>query len=104
MARYANRVSGKQVSLFEDFDPEPRTPLKANATIAEAARLHLQVLSGRAFHYGFDTLCDASNENAELFLQLAGALGCAHGNPGDPWARAGVAGERATGCATRQGG
>lgn len=74
MARYANRVSDQQVSLFEDFDPEPRTPLKANAAVAEAARLHLQTLSGRAFHYGFDTLCDASNENAELFLQLAGAL------------------------------
>lgn len=74
MARYANRVSSMQVSLFEDFDPDPKTPLKADAGVAEAARLHLHALSGRALHYGFDTVCDASNENAELFLQLAGAL------------------------------
>jgi len=74
MARYANRISSKQVSLFEDFDPNPKTPLKADAAIAEGARLHLNGLTGRALHYGFDTLCDASNENAELFLQFAGAL------------------------------
>ncbi|MBB4841323.1 hypothetical protein HNP52_004425 [Sphingomonas kyeonggiensis] len=74
MARYANRVSSMQVSLFEDFDPDPKTPLKADAGVAEAARLHLNELSGRALHYGFDTICDSSNENAELFLQLAGAL------------------------------
>lgn len=74
MARYANRISGKQESLFEDFDPDPKIPLKADATVAEAARLHLNELAGRPFHYGFDTVCDASNENAELFLQLAGAL------------------------------
>ncbi|HEX5183222.1 MAG TPA: hypothetical protein VFW19_08740 [Allosphingosinicella sp.] len=74
MARYANRVSNMQVSLFEEFDPDPKTPLKADATVAEGARLHLNELTGRPLHYGFDTLCDASNENAELFLQLAGAL------------------------------
>lgn len=74
MARYANRISDRQVSLFEEYDPEPKTPLKADAPVAEGARLHLNEMTGRAFHYGFDTLCDASNENAELFLQLAGAL------------------------------
>ncbi len=74
MARYANRISDRQVSLFEEYDPEPKTPLKADAPIAEGARLHLHEMTGRALHYGFDTLCDASNENAELFLQLAGAL------------------------------
>ena len=74
MARYANRISDRQVSLFAEYDPEPKTPLKADAPVAEGARLHLHEMTGRAFHYGFDTLCDASNENAELFLQLAGAL------------------------------
>src|SRR3546814_14295425 len=74
MARYANRISSMQASLFEDFDPAPKTPLKADAAIAEAARVQLYAGSGRALHYGFDTLCDASTENAELFLQLAGAL------------------------------
>jgi hypothetical protein len=74
MARYANRISSMQVSMFEDFDPDPKTPLKADAGVAEAARLHLNALAGRPMHYGFDTICDSSNENAELFLQLAGAL------------------------------
>src|SRR3546814_5922312 len=63
MARYANRISSMQASLFEDFDPDPKTPLKADAAIAEAARVQLYAGSGRALHYGFDTLCDASNEN-----------------------------------------
>lgn len=74
MARYANRINDRQVSLFEEYDPEPKTPLKADSSVAEGARLHLHDMTGRALHYGFDTLCDASNENAELFLQLAGAL------------------------------
>src|SRR3546814_14946813 len=74
MHRYSNRVAGMELSLFEDFDPEPRTPLKADAGVAEGARLHLNEEFGRPLHYGLDNLCDASNENAELFLQLAGAL------------------------------
>ena len=74
MYRYGNRTSGMELSLFEDFDPEPRRPLKADADVAEAARLHLNEEFGRPLHYGFDNLCDASNENAELFLQLAGVL------------------------------
>lgn len=72
--RYHNRIAGMEASLFEEFDPEPKTPLKADAGIAEGARLHLHEEFGRPLHYGLDNLCDASNENAELFLQLAGAL------------------------------
>lgn len=74
MHRYHNRVASMEASLFEEFDPEPKTPLKADAGVAEGARLHLHGEFGRALHYGLDNLCDASNENAELFLQLAGAL------------------------------
>src|SRR3546814_14299107 len=70
MHRYSNRVAGMELSLFEDFDPEPRTPLKADAGVAEGARLHLNEEFGRPLHYGLAHLCDASNENAELFLQL----------------------------------
>src|SRR3546814_6117683 len=73
MHRYSNRVAGMELSLFEDFDPEPRTPLKADAGVAEGARLHLNEEFGRPPHYGLDNLYDASNENAELFLQLAAA-------------------------------
>lgn len=74
MHRYHNRVVGMAASLFEEFDPEPRTKLKADSGVAEGARLHLHEEFGRPLHYGIENLCDASNENAEVFLQLAGAL------------------------------
>ncbi len=74
MQRYVNRIAHLTPSLFEKFDPEPKKPLKADAAIAEAARQQLNDEYGRPFHYGVDDICDASNENAELFLQLAGAL------------------------------
>ena len=73
MHRYANRVR-KKPSLFDDFDPEPATPLKVDSQVAEGARLHLHHQYGRPMHYGFEDLCDASNENAEVFLQFSGAL------------------------------
>lgn len=71
--RYAIRTSGQTGNLFAD-DPEPRQPLRVKSTIADAARLVLNELFNRPFHFGLDDLCDASNENAEVFLQLAGAL------------------------------
>jgi hypothetical protein len=72
--RYANRLAHQEPQLFEDMGPEPKSPLKANSAIADGARAQLYHLFGRPLHFGFDDLCDASNENAELFLQLAGAL------------------------------
>jgi hypothetical protein len=72
--RYANRVAHRTPMLFEAMDLEPRTPLKADVSVADAARVHLHERFGRPYHYGLEDLCDASNENAELFLQLAGAL------------------------------
>ena len=74
MHRYANRVQHMTPSLFEEIDPEPTIPLKANSQVAEGAKIHLHHSYRRALHYGFDDLCDASNENAELFLQFSGAL------------------------------
>lgn len=71
--RYAIRTSGMTASLFAD-DPEPRQPLKVKSSIADAARIVLNHMFSRPFHFGLDDLCDASNENAEVFLQLAGAL------------------------------
>ncbi|RYG89167.1 MAG: hypothetical protein EON59_01925 [Alphaproteobacteria bacterium] len=70
MHRYANRT--KQPSLFED--PEPSRPIAAKSAIADGARFYLSDAFERPLHYGLQTLCDASNENAELFLQLSGAL------------------------------
>lgn len=71
--RYINRVD-RTLELFDDFDPEPKKPLKADAQVAEAARLQLHAEFNRPFYFGLADLCDASNENAEVFLQLAGAL------------------------------
>ena len=72
--RYANRVQHFTPSFFETFDPDPKSPLKANSGVAEGARLHLHHTHKRPLHYGVNDLCDASNQNAELFLQFAGAL------------------------------
>lgn len=72
MHRHVVRTA-RQPSLFGD-DPDPKQPLKAKSDVAEAARLYLHDAFERPLHYGLDTVCDASNENAELFLQLAGGL------------------------------
>jgi len=72
--RYAVRIARSTPSLFEEIDPDPRTPLKADSDVAHGARLHLHHEYGRPLHYGVDDVCDASNENAEVFLQFAGAL------------------------------
>ncbi|WP_236736261.1 hypothetical protein [Agrobacterium tumefaciens] len=72
MHRYANRVSTQTLELFDD--PEPTQPVKASSGVADGARVHLHHRLGRPLHYGMNDLCDASGENAELFLQLAGSL------------------------------
>jgi hypothetical protein len=38
--RYANRIAHQTPMLFEAGDPEPRTPLKADASVTDAARIH----------------------------------------------------------------
>lgn len=72
--RYAVRIARSTPSLFEETDSDPKTPLKADADVAHGARLHLHHEFNRPLHYGVDDICDASNENAEVFLQFAGAL------------------------------
>ena len=78
MARYQKQVQ-RRAPLFEteperEDDVELTRPLNADVDIADAARLHLLHLFDRPYFYGMDTLCDASSENAEQFLRLAGAL------------------------------
>jgi hypothetical protein len=73
MHRYVNRIKG-QTSFFGDDDPEPSRPLAANPGVYEAARIHLLHRYERPFYFGADDLCDASSENAELFLQLSAIL------------------------------
>jgi hypothetical protein len=72
--RYARRIP--QRSLFGETtdDIDPTRPLTADATIAEGARIHLLHEYGRPYFYGIDTVCDASSENIEQFLQLAARL------------------------------
>jgi hypothetical protein len=73
MHRYAKRVP--QSTLFdqpEDYDP--KKPVKADADVAEAARVHLHHRYGRPYYYGIDAVCDAASENAEQFLHLAAKL------------------------------
>lgn len=72
--RYAKRIP--QRSLFEDSadDVEPNRPLTADAGVADGARIHLLHKHDRPYFFGIDTLCDASSENAEQFLQLAARL------------------------------
>ena len=71
--RYAKRT---QPSLFEDTsdNAESGRPLKVDAGVADGARIHLLHKYERPYFFGIDTLCDASSENAEQFLQLAARL------------------------------
>lgn len=73
MQRYSNRTKS-QATLFGDDDLEPSRPLVANQGVYEAARLHLLHRYERPLYFGADDLCDASSENAELFLQLSAVL------------------------------
>lgn len=68
--RYARRLP--QRGLFEDI--EPTRPLTVDASVADGARIHLLHKFDRPYYFGIDALCDASSENAEQFLQLAGEL------------------------------
>lgn len=72
--RYSKRIP--QRGLFEDTadDAEPNRPLTADASVADGARVHLMHRQDRPYYFGIDTLCDASSENAEQFLQLAARL------------------------------
>ncbi|HDR9172962.1 TPA: hypothetical protein QDB23_000139 [Burkholderia vietnamiensis] len=53
---------------------EPATSRSVNASLIAGANLQLLHDYGRPFYYGFDRLVDASSENIEQFIQLAGTL------------------------------
>ncbi len=74
LERYSKRVP--QRGLFEESadDADPNRPLTADAGVADGARIHLLHRQERPYYFGIDTLCDASSENAEQFLQLAARL------------------------------
>jgi hypothetical protein len=67
-----------QTDLFatepEQQPEEPGAPRSVNAALITGANLQLLHAYGKPFYYGFDRLVDASGENIEQFIQLAGAL------------------------------
>jgi hypothetical protein len=69
MDRHSRRVNRE---LFDPEDyREPARPVQADSSLYKAARLQLWHQYQRPLFYGIDELCDASTENAELFLRLA---------------------------------
>lgn len=79
MERYLKRTKSQvaQLDLFavsEDFDPDPAKPIAVDSGVVDGAQIHLLHDYDRPYYYGIDALCDASSENAEQFLQLAGVL------------------------------
>lgn len=73
MYRYVKR--SPQMSLLgPDSDPDPSKPLVADASVYDAARIHLLHWYGRPYYFGIDDLCDAGSENAEQFLHLSAIL------------------------------
>ncbi|RQS25594.1 hypothetical protein DIE03_25040 [Burkholderia sp. Bp8992] len=70
-----------QTELFssepEELELRPDEPVASrsvNASLIAGANLQLLHDYGKPFYYGFDRLVDASSENIEQFIQLAGAL------------------------------
>lgn len=77
MHRFDNRRGKSGPTLFEDDeeqDADPSVAVAANDRVFEAALFHLFQSFDRPYFFGIDNVCDASSENAELFLQLSAEL------------------------------
>ena len=76
MHRFGVRRGRASPSLFGDEgeEAEPSITVAANSSVYEAAVFHLFRDYDRPYYYGIDNLCDASSENAELFLRLSADL------------------------------
>ena len=74
LARYAKRTPQDDLLSDVSADVDPNRPLTVDSDVADGARIHLLHHYGRPFFFGIDTLCDASSENAEQFLQLASRI------------------------------
>jgi hypothetical protein len=72
--RYLKRVPQGSLLDGTEEEPSPARPIVADSGVADGAKVHLLHEFGRPYYYGIDTLCDASSENAEQFLQLSGRL------------------------------
>ena len=77
MHRFDGRRGRAGPTLFEvdeESESEPSVAVAANPSVYEAAVFQLFHEYDRPYYYGIDAVCDASSENAELFLQLSAEL------------------------------
>jgi len=74
LERYGKRTPQLTLDLFSDEEVEPNKPITVDSSLIDGARIHLHHNWGLPYYVGFDALCDASSENAEQFLHLAGRL------------------------------
>ncbi len=74
LERYSRRIPQRNLFDEDTDDVEPSRPLKVDAGVADGARIFLLHDYERPYFFGIDTLCDASSENAEQFLQLTARL------------------------------
>lgn len=74
LERFGKRTPQLTLGMFGDEDLEPNKPISIDSNLIDGARIHLLHSSKAPYYFGFETLCDASSENAEQFLQLAARL------------------------------
>jgi hypothetical protein len=72
MHRYQKR--NRQTTMFEAPAADDENVPAMKMAVVHGARLHLMHWHDRPYYYGFDSVRDASAENAELFLHFAGHL------------------------------
>lgn len=74
LERFGKRTPQLALDVFSEEDLEPNKPITIDSSVIDGARIYLLHEWGVPYYIGFDALCDASSENAEQFLQLAGRL------------------------------
>lgn len=74
LERFGKRTPQLALDVFSDEGLEPNKPITIDSSVIDGARIHLLHECEVPYYVGFDALCDASSENAEQFLQLAGRL------------------------------
>jgi hypothetical protein len=77
MHRFDIRRGRSGPTLFgsdEGAESDATVVVAANDSVLEAALFHLFQQFDRPYFFGIDDVCDASSENAELFLQLSAEL------------------------------
>lgn len=74
LSRYVKRTGQRSLFLDGAEEAEPKKPLTVDSEVYDGALVHLLHEFDRPYYFGIDALCDASSENAETFLHLAGDL------------------------------